>query len=109
MGLGFAAEASSRAKYTVAVTPGRKILLYSIIRLSLFVVPFALLMVLRIDWWISAIAAAVISACASYLFLTRQRSAVSEVVDGWRKGDHMDSDNDIENESLDRIDQDTSH
>ena len=91
------------------MTPAREIFLYSTLRILVFVVPFVALMLLRIDWWISVLAATVIGACVSYLFLASQRNAVSEVVAGWRKGDHKDTDNEIENESLDRIEHDTSH
>lgn len=96
------------ANYTVLVTASRKILLYSTLRVLLFVVPFVALMLLGIWWWISAGAAAIIAFCISYLFLTEQRNGVAEVVAGWRNGDNTkDAESDLENESLDRVEQDT--
>ena len=91
------------------MTSSRKILVYSTLRVLLFVVPFAALMLLSIPWWVSALSAAIIAFCVSYLFLSEQRNGVSEVVAGWRKGTNTDADNDVENESLDRIEQDSSH
>ena len=91
------------------MTGSRKILVYSTLRVLLFVVPFAGLMMLGILWWVSALAAAVIAFCVSYLFLTDQRNGVSEVVAGWRNGTNSDAENDLENESLDRVEQDSTH
>lgn len=88
--------------YTGLVSSARPILLYTILRVLLFVVPFAILMVLGIWWWVSAIAAAIIAACVSYLFLGRQRDAVSERVHAWRQGGtSRDDDNEVENAVLD--------
>lgn len=88
--------------YTGLVSSARPILLYTILRVLLFAVPFAILMVLGIWWWVSAILAAVIAACLSYLFLRRQRDAVSETVHTWRQGGtSRDEDNEIENAALD--------
>ncbi len=92
-----------RLTYTGLVSPARPILLYSLLRIVLFAVPFVILMLLDIWWWVAAIAAAVIAACLSYLFLNRQRDAVSETVYGWRQGGtSRDDDNDLENAVLDR-------
>ncbi len=88
--------------YTGLVSPARPILLYSLLRVVLFAVPFVILMVLGIWWWVSAIVAAIIAACVSYLFLGRQRDAVSETVHGWRQhGTSRDDDNEVENAVLD--------
>ena len=67
----------------------------------LFAVPFIILMMLGIWWWVSAITAAVVAACLSYLFLGRQRDGVAEAVSGWRKSASTDADNDVENAALD--------
>lgn len=89
--------------YTGLVSPARRILVYSLIRAALFAVPFIVLMVLNVPWWASAPIAVVIAACISYLFLTRQRNEVAETVAGWRRdGTGQDDDNDIENQALDR-------
>jgi hypothetical protein len=91
--------------YTGQVSPARPILLYTVLRLLLFAVPFVILMILNVWWWVSAIVAAVIAACLSYLFLGRQRDAVSETVHGWRQGGtSRDTDNDVENAVLDEND-----
>ncbi len=88
--------------YTGKVSSTRRIVLYSIVRVVLFAVPFIVLMLLSVWWWLSAITAAVVAACLSYLFLGRQRDGVAEVVSSWRTGTNSDSDNDVENAALDR-------
>lgn len=52
-------------------------LTYTVLRLLVFIIPLAILLVLRIDWWIAVIAAALIGLCLSYIFLSRPRNAVS--------------------------------
>ena len=52
-------------------------------------------MLLGIWWWVSALTAAVIAACVSFLFLTKQRNEVATVVQSWGKGTKRDSDNDL--------------
>lgn len=89
--------------YTGQVSPARRILLYSIIRVVLVAVPFIILMILNVPWWASAIIAVVIAGCLSYLFLSKQRDEVAQTVSGWRRnGTSRDDDNDLENEALDR-------
>lgn len=84
------------------MSSSRRIVVYSILRVLLFAVPFVIFMILGIWWWVSAIVAAVIAACLSYLFLTRQRNEVATVVQSWGKGTSRDADNDLENAALDR-------
>jgi len=62
------------------VSPARRIVVYSIVRVLLFAIPFTVLMLLEVWWWVSAILAAIVAACLSYLFLNRQRHEVAEVV-----------------------------
>jgi hypothetical protein len=50
---------------------------YSLLRLGLFAAIFALLMLLNVEWWLSAILAAVIGLCVSYIFFGRLRDAVA--------------------------------
>lgn len=50
---------------------------YSIIRIGLFAVLFALLMVTGIEWWISALLATVMAFSISYIFFVRQRDALA--------------------------------
>lgn len=87
------------------MSPARRIVVYSIVRVLLFAIPFTVLMLLEVWWWVSAILAAIVAACLSYLFLNRQRHEVAEVVESWRHGEHRDADNDIENEALDSRDE----
>lgn len=51
---------------------------FTIARLLAFVVPFALLFALGVDWWIAAIGATVIGFCVSYIFLARLREKAAE-------------------------------
>lgn len=85
------------------MNPTRRIVVYSIVRVALVAIPFAVLMMLGIWWWVSAIIATVIAACASYLFLNRQRDEVAEVVSSWRTNAHSDADSDVENEAIDHL------
>lgn len=85
------------------MSSSRRIVVYSILRLLLFAVPFVIFMLLRIDWWISALLATVIAVCLSYLFLRQQRNEVAATVQSWGKGDHHDADNDLENAALDQV------
>lgn len=85
------------------MSSSRRIVVYSILRLLLFVVPFIIFMLLRIDWWVSALLATVIAVCLSYIFLGKQRHEVAATVQTWGKGDHKDADNELENAALDRL------
>ncbi|GAB3118677.1 DUF4229 domain-containing protein [Glaciibacter psychrotolerans] len=50
---------------------------YSVLRIVLFAVPLAILLALRVEWWLSALLAALIGLCLSYIFLRRSRNAMS--------------------------------
>lgn len=50
---------------------------YTVLRLLVFAVPLAILLLFGVVWWFSVIAAALIGLCLSYIFLTRPRNAVS--------------------------------
>ena len=52
-------------------------LYYTVLRLLVFAIPLAILLILGIVWWASVIAAALIGLCLSYIFLSRPRNAVS--------------------------------
>ncbi|GGL05036.1 hypothetical protein GCM10007382_26180 [Salinibacterium xinjiangense] len=71
--LGSQAAPSLRA-YTVKVKPW---VAYSLARVGIFAVIFAALLYSGIYPWLSAIIAAVISFCASYLFFGKLRDAVA--------------------------------
>ena len=50
---------------------------YSLFRVGVFALAFALLMVANVPWWLSAIIAAVIGLCVGYIFFGRLRNAVA--------------------------------
>jgi hypothetical protein len=50
---------------------------YTVLRLVLFVIPLAILLLLGVEAWISVVAAALIGLCLSYILLRRPREAVS--------------------------------
>lgn len=79
-------------------------LYYSILRVALFVVLFAVLMLLSVNPWIATTAAAVVALCLSYIFLKGPRDAVARDIYArrHRERDDSDPDSDIENEILDR-------
>ena len=52
-------------------------LAYSLLRLGVFAVVFALLMLANVPWWLSAVIAAVIGLCVGYIFFGRLRDAVA--------------------------------
>jgi Ca2+/Na+ antiporter len=39
---------------------------------------FVLLLVLQVEWWVAAVAAAVIALCISYIFLSKLRARVAQ-------------------------------
>jgi membrane protein implicated in regulation of membrane protease activity len=85
------------------VKSGRVWLVYSLLRLALFVVPFALLMVAGVAWYWAAIIAAIISLCASYIFLGRQRQTMAEDLSAIQRGRKRPiEDNTVEDAAVDR-------
>lgn len=55
-------------------------LTYTLLRVAFFIVPFAVLMLFNITWWISAILAAIIGLSSSYIFLARLRDRMSTAI-----------------------------
>jgi uncharacterized membrane protein len=55
----------------------RAVLLYSVLRVLAFAVPFGILYAMGLDWWIAALVAAALGFCVSYIFLRRQREHVA--------------------------------
>ena len=51
---------------------------YTLIRLGLFGSLFAILMVLGLEWWLSAILATIMAFALAYIFFYRQRLALAE-------------------------------
>jgi len=67
----------------VKKSAGLSLLLYSVLRLAAFLVPFGLLMLLPAFhdlWWLAAVFAALIGLSVSVLFLRRPLSTVSETL-----------------------------
>ena len=52
-------------------------LVYTLLRLAFFVVPFVVLMLFNVTWWIAALLAAIIGLSSSYIFLARLRNRMS--------------------------------
>lgn len=86
-------------------------LVYIVLRLVFFVVPFAALMLIGWTWWLSAIVATLAAVSLSVIFLNRQRSAASESIYAWRTKERTEDDV-IEDDAVDaaepRIADDTS-
>jgi hypothetical protein len=53
---------------------------YTLLRLVSFIVPLAVLLALGVEGWISALVAAVIGVCVSYIFFARSRSVVAQQI-----------------------------
>lgn len=60
------------------MNPRRSWLLYSLIRIGLFAVVLAVLLLLQFQPWVAAIVAAVVALCISYIFLRKPREAVAK-------------------------------
>jgi hypothetical protein len=83
----------------------RQWILFSLIRVGTFAAALAVLMLLGVNVIVAAIGAAVIGFCVSYIFLRKQREAVSSSIAHLRSTKDRDRDNELENEALDRFDE----
>jgi len=52
-------------------------LAYSLVRLGVFALVFAVLMLANVAWWLSAIIAAIIGLCVGYIFFGKLRDQVA--------------------------------
>ncbi len=52
--------------------------IYSLLRVGLFIVLFTVMLLLGVVYWVAAIAAAIIALCISYIFFGRLRGRVAE-------------------------------
>jgi len=52
-------------------------LVFTVLRVLVFVVPFVLLLVMGFEGWFAAVVAAVIGLCLSYIFLRKPRDTVA--------------------------------
>lgn len=79
------------------------LLQYTLIRLALFAGVLAVLLAVGLDWLLSAIIAAIIGLCVSYIFLRPQQEAVAGAVAARieRSRNTRDADH-AEDEALDR-------
>jgi uncharacterized membrane protein YjjB (DUF3815 family) len=50
---------------------------YSLVRVGLFAVIFTVLFLLRLEWWLAAIIAAVLGFCVAYIFFRPLRERVA--------------------------------
>ena len=66
---------SSPARYTRLVLPW---VIYSLARIGVFLALFAALMVLGVEWWISAICATLMALSISYLAFSGLRARMAE-------------------------------
>jgi Ca2+/Na+ antiporter len=83
---------------------------YSLIRLGIFTAIFVLLMVLGLEWWVSALLATVMAFALSYIFFYRQRAELAKDLenrvtrrrnvdpDSQSEDDALDSENDVNSE-----------
>lgn len=90
------------AIYTGPVSPARRFLLYSALRVGLFAGAFAALLALQVNPFLAAALAAVIGLCVTYIFFRRQRDEVVRSVAAWRQADRgaRDDDGDAEDDLL---------
>jgi uncharacterized membrane protein YphA (DoxX/SURF4 family) len=90
------------------VKSSRQWLVYTAIRVGIFAVALAVLLVIGVAGWIAAIVAAAIGLCVSYIFFRPQRDAVAKSIVEIRAAKDRDADNELENEMLDRLEGDGS-
>lgn len=76
---------------------------YTVLRLLVFAVPLAILLLVGLVWWLAVIAAALIGLCLSYIFLSRPRNAVSSDLYAARHRDKplRSEDDDVEDAAVD--------
>lgn len=84
----------------------RQWILYSVLRVGVFAIVLTglLLFIPQVAPWISAIIAAVVGLCVTYIFFRPQRDAVVRSFAAYRTTEHRDADSDAENEALDVAD-----
>ncbi|MGO1539649.1 MAG: DUF4229 domain-containing protein [Leucobacter sp.] len=59
-------------------------IIYSVLRLLFFAVPFAVLYAIGWQWWAAALVATLVAVSLSVIFLTKPRSAASRGIHEWR-------------------------
>jgi ABC-type bacteriocin/lantibiotic exporter with double-glycine peptidase domain len=58
----------------------RAVVLFSVVRVIVFVVPFGILFAIGLEWWVAALVAAVLGFCVSYIFLRPLRDRVAQKI-----------------------------
>lgn len=71
---------------------GRPGLLYGALRVGLFAVIFTVLMLLGLEWWLSAPIAAILGLCIAYVFFGRLRDAAAAELRARREKPPVDDD-----------------
>ena len=87
--------------------PGLAWLWYTLLRLGIFAVVLAvLLLVMPVPPWVSAIIAAIIALCISFIFLSAPRARIAGQLDRRRRGvtDPRSTDDEAEDEAVDSPD-----
>jgi hypothetical protein len=79
--------------YTVRVSPWVQ---YSLIRIGVFAAVLTVLLLLRLEWWLAAIVAAVIGLCVSFIFFGDLRTRVATDLAARRGRTPADADADVE-------------
>ncbi len=67
-------------------------LVYSLLRIAFFAVPFAALMLIGWKWWFAAIVATLVAVSLSVIFLAKPREAAAKGVYDWRNRDRTADD-----------------
>ncbi len=81
-------------------------ILFTLIRVGIFAIALAVLLLIGVNPFISAAGAAIIGFCVSYIFLRKPRDEVAKSIVARRGVQDRDRDNEVENELLDRFEQD---
>lgn len=87
--------------YTYPVSPARRLVLYSLLRIGLFAVAFAGLLAVQVNPFLAAALAAVIGLCVTYIFFRSQRDEVIRSFAEWRASDRdQPDDEDAEDDAM---------
>ena len=80
-------DRSATAKYTRDVNTRTAWIVYIVLRLVFFAVPFAVLMLIGWPWWLALAVATLVALSLSIIFLSKHRGAASESIYHWRNRD----------------------
>jgi divalent metal cation (Fe/Co/Zn/Cd) transporter len=69
---------------------------YSLVRVGVFAIALAVLLIVGLDWWLAAVLAAVIGLCVAYVFFGKLRDAVALDLAERRGRASTDSDAEVE-------------